>query len=197
MDSAGAGAILFTGRSAPYYPYVYTNSHYAFGDRYQPGSVICDGILYENILMNLDAHFDCLCVRSSVSAPIVCLEKDKVTEFSYGGHDFINLCGRFREVDGFVEILACSGEMMLVRKNVKRPVEDISGTVVKRSFQDDVSFWVINGTSMMQMTSRKSFIACWPGKKKELNAVWRSLDYIQQGDNLYSFPILFKVVSAE
>lgn len=195
MEAAGAGAVLFNGRSAPYYPYVYTNSHYAFGDLYQPGTLICDGIRYDDVLMNLDSHFDCLCVRSSLIAPMVCVEKDKVTEFSYGGHTFINLVNKYHEVDGYVEVLGRSGEMVLVRKLIKRPLEDVSGVVVVRFFRDEESFWLINGESAKQITSHKSFFDLYPEKKKVLKSTWRSMSYLQQDDYLCSYPLLFKVVA--
>lgn len=118
--AAGEKSLLYRGRLAPEYNFRFNGHCYAESKEFLPGSVMYNGRLYENVLLNIDAYADLLLARYVM---ITALARDYVDYTVIGGRRYVNLNyqGRCKDAPtGFCEELYTAGDLGFYSKITKR-----------------------------------------------------------------------------
>ena len=90
-DAAQENSVLFRGRQATQYPFLYNGVPYWSPDGFKEGSVDYNGKTYYGVLLNIDACVQDLLVKYRPEMPAVALDIDYVTSFVIDGTPYSNL----------------------------------------------------------------------------------------------------------
>lgn len=90
-EAAGSKSVLYRGQSATKYMLRY-NGHYFWDTReYKPGTVMYNGKLYKDVLLNVDACEQELLTRVSMGSSEIKLQREYVEWFQIGEDRYVNL----------------------------------------------------------------------------------------------------------
>jgi hypothetical protein len=131
-----------------------------FGSRdWVVGSVLYDGIFYENVRMRYDLLDDKLVIDHHYAAIDLELISQKVTNFNLGGHRFVRLvtpkAGTLST--GFYELLY-DGKMKLYSRWSKSRVESISGREIQVRYEEYGRLFLFHNDVYFPVKSRASVI---------------------------------------
>ena len=118
--AAGEKSLLYRGRLAPEYNFRFNGHCYAESKEFLPGSVMYNGRLYEDVLLNIDACADLLLTRYVM---VSATARDYVDYAIIDGRRYVNLNYRGRCKDapaGFFEELCTNGDLGFYSKITKR-----------------------------------------------------------------------------
>ena len=110
-------------------------------DNFSMGSVVFDGHYYFNIPLKYDVFDEKLLIKdpNTLNAPIIELEKNKISEFTIDNHKFINILiseNHKNEVTGFFEILYVVDSLKLYKKYQKEIIRKTDEKVISYQFKD-------------------------------------------------------------
>lgn len=92
MEAAGNQAVLYRGHQATSYANMRYNGHYYWETPlFRNGSVMLDGRLYTNVLLNVDSCERQLLACAAQGVPAIALNRDDVEWFEIEGNRFVNL----------------------------------------------------------------------------------------------------------
>ncbi|HMH24463.1 MAG TPA: hypothetical protein VK563_21925 [Puia sp.] len=155
----GEQALIYNGIEHIDYP-VMTGHPYFDAGGVQKGSVVYDGILYDDMPMLYDLVRDQV-VIFNFSGESISLSGEKIKEFSLPGHRFIN------SPSGFYELL-CSGTVTLLAKRTKTVEESIVDlTVVYTAIEKD-HYFIIKGGVNHPVANLNSMLEILKDKRKEI-----------------------------
>ena len=114
--------VLFRGKvSQRYNPQIFNGTPYLDPDGFKEGTVVCDGVLYEDILLNLDVFLHELNVRQDKDHVSISTDREQIPWFTIGQRKFVNLkyLGISSAEDGFYGILSDGDAALLERIDKK------------------------------------------------------------------------------
>ena len=142
------GSTLYRGRTPDLYPFKYNGTYYLYTRNFTRGDVMYNGVLYRNILLNLDAYAMELHVRPEGSSAPIVLYKDRLAWFTMDGKRYVNLryYGIENTVDGFYELAADGTEPLFTfrRKLFKLKTSQSMPVSTIEQFDDNYDPDVVN-----------------------------------------------------
>jgi hypothetical protein len=167
---------LFNGRR--YYIYDAKMEEHQFfeGRKWQNGTVYYDGQRFDSIPMLYDIVKDELVIRHFNSDPLI-LQFDKVDYFIKNNHIFRRLEAG-KDIDpqmrtGYYDLLY-EGKSKVVARRSKQRQEKIVDKRVIGIFPEKSFYYIIKNDRYHYVRSRKSVLALFPEKKKELRKMLRN-----------------------
>lgn len=165
-------ATLYRGRTPDLYPFKYNGTYYLYTKDFSRGDVMYNGVLYRNILLNLDAYAMELQVRPDGSSAPIVLYRDRLAWFTMGGSRFVNLryYGVQKAQDGFYELAADgTAPLFSLRKKLFKlktsqtmpmsTIEQFDGNYdpdVVNYFDADIDYYVLENGALRKL-GRKAF----------------------------------------
>lgn len=131
---AGVLSTFMRGALPEAYPYTYNGTPYLESPAYKIGSVLYNGKLYHNVLVNLDANRMDLLVRLSADYSPIATYRDQTAWFTMGTRLFVNLSymGFENGPQGYFELLH-DGEapvLKLVTKRLRTQAGNFNGGAI-------------------------------------------------------------------
>jgi len=161
----GVQARVYNGIEHVPYPPLVKGQPYFVSDSIREGSVVYDGVLYTNILMEYDLVRDQLIVRNK-SGNYISPPQGRIERFNLDGHEF------FHTPNGYYDLLA-TGKITLVAKRIKQLVESIVTLQVTYSIEERNRYYRLEGGVYHPIHNRKALFALFGDKKKEVRQYLR------------------------
>ena len=171
IQDSGYKSVLFRGRIAQSYNATpYNGTYYWSSPEFQSGSVMYNGKLYTDVLLNIDANTQDLLVRSNPNTLPVILDREYV-EYCYIGEDkFLNLRNLGIDAkEGFYQVLAEGSEPVYlhISKDYMNSTDNVNGDVIGyydpnynpkiyRYFNYDARYYVYRGAKLKKIGRRKA-----------------------------------------
>lgn len=172
---AGDQAEMFVGKAEPGYPStIYMNHPYWLFDEFSPGNVVYNGLSYKNVSLRFDAYLQQLVVNTPVKRSNVYVPMNLVEKFTLGDTEYARRNGEF------MAILYSTPRMELVEQvQVTMKERLVDNAKVKREFKREVKYYLLRGGMTHEVSTLKSLIKLYPGRKKALKsyAKAQNLDY--------------------
>ena len=137
QQQAGMHSTLYRGKLPKLYPYKYNGTSYLESRQFSRGSILYNGKVYDNVLLNLDAFPQNLEVKPDAKIASVILDRSQVVWFTLNGARFVNLqyLGYPEAREGFYEVVR-DGKEPLLRFPEKVFKTDSQGNSVNRAGMD-------------------------------------------------------------
>lgn len=139
------------------------------------GTVVYDGIIYNNVKMQYDLIRDYLVIVHFDGFFRMNLVTEKVKEFSFNGHQYVRLekdsVNGLPFADGFYDKLY-SGSMTVLTKRTKRIEETVTDRLIQKVVEKDF-YYVYNGKKYIHVRSFKSLLDIVKDRSKEVRQYLR------------------------
>ena len=175
--AAGVRSLLFRGRLQPHYVQQAPNdgsTYFAYSKDFEKGTVVFRGKLYTDVLMNLNAHTDELCIKDLVRGLAVILPKEYIGSFSIGLHQYEYLkqdVGSAQKT-GYYEVLY-AGKVKLWKKIRKIFHEEPENGVLRRGFQLSESFYLWKNNTWNVVNKESDLRRLYPDQKNIIKRLAR------------------------
>lgn len=162
-----------------YVPYAFKlddGSHYFLSDTLEVGSVVYDGLRFDNVAMMYDQVKDQLVVQEAGNFFKIYLVNEKVSEFSLLGHTFVrivpdSLNARVMST-GFYD-RRYQGKSGVYVKTSKMIQEATTNDGIKRTINSVIRYYVLMAGKFHPVKKEKSVLALLGDKKKEVRQYLR------------------------
>jgi hypothetical protein len=166
---------LYNGTEHIYYSPAMEGHGYFLDRETHAGSVIYDGVFYNNVQMQYDIIKDYLVILHFDRFFKMNLISDKVKEFSFAGHNFVRMVKDSTNdlpfATGFYDRLY-NGNMILLAKHQKRIEETVTDRVVQRVVEKTF-YYLYNGKNYQPVRSYKSLLGMLKDHSKEVRQYLR------------------------
>lgn len=150
------------------------------------GSIIYDGQPYFNLELKYNVFDDELLLKNSEKsmAPIVQLNKHKITNFTINQHRFTNISFNKNSVDltGFFEILDQNDSIVLYKKHLKKQFAKTDRKTVYYEFKSLSEYYIQYKNSFYKIKKLRNFNSIFPSYSKELNEICSRYEAIRKLD---------------
>ncbi|GAB3994356.1 hypothetical protein GCM10028807_31930 [Spirosoma daeguense] len=148
---------------------------YYVAENLQTGTVLYNGINYENVLMLYDIVRDELAVQPPDGAYRLRLRNEKIARFSFDKHTFTRIVADSATGirTGFYELLH-DGKVKALAKRQKEVLEDISTGVYKGEYLPKDRFYVFKDNTYHEVKTKSSLLRLFPDQSKELRKFIRT-----------------------
>lgn len=177
-DAAQGYSVLYRGELSIYSRSKKPNdgsTSFAFSANFEKGDIIFCGKQYLDVILNLNAHTDELCVIDPVIGLNIIVNKNFVDSFSMGSRQFVH----FKEVDnpilsnGYYEVLY-SGGFKLYKKNQKQYFENTKdGLYIKKGFTLVENFYLCKNDKWYRIASKRDLKKLYVGQAKIIDQLQR------------------------
>ena len=177
LQEAGLNAAIFRGPEVVKYQFRYQGTPYAYTETFYAGSIVYNGVKYEGVELNLNAHKDELHLKITSSGTVLELDKDIVGEFVIGRRQFVTLVGE-NAVEGlpqgYYQVLYKGGDILL-KKNIRTFHERLqtSGNGVFRYFDQSNKYYLLKDGQVYPISRNKDFAKVYKGEKKAIKGFVR------------------------
>ena len=142
MEQSGGASLLYRGHKASVYPMAFNGTYYWNGPVFLSGEVCYNGIVYHDLLLNVDAvRQDLLIMKPGLAGAEIALPSERVEQFRMGGHRFVNLRKQYGESapDGFWEVLY-DGRAKVLKQVSRQLRKDVDGRFRMETGYDDATY---------------------------------------------------------
>lgn len=169
---------LYNGKEYLDYDKYYLRGHQFFKSaEEQAGSIYYDNYLYPAVPLRYDVLLDQLVLSPPESSLLFKLANDKVSYFNVHGHSFIRLVvdtlAQSAIRPGFYDLLV-DGKTQVLAKRSKRIQEQATSRGMEGDFLVTDKFFIRKNDAYYPVNLKKSVLALFPAKKKELQKYIRS-----------------------
>ena len=140
------------------YNIAYEGTPYWYSSEFKEGSVLYDGVLYDGIMLNVDAYVNELVAIPVGSKTPIVLDRDFVDSFTLGDRRFVNFRKRGYDVDeGFMEEMYSDGVSSIYRslsKYVTVVTDQASSSKYSRSVFTDTEYYYLESCGTLSPIRR-------------------------------------------
>jgi len=169
---------LYRGGQYAEYGFLLKDGHPFFGeDRLRKGTVVYNGILYENVALLYDEVQDQPVTPDPLKVFKIALIPFQVDRFTIEDHSFIRLSdslNRSQPANGFYEQLY-KGHISLLKRERKSIQEDVSNPAdgVRRFIEAHVSYYIKRGNEYYSVNNKGSLLYALKDKSRETRKFMR------------------------
>lgn len=188
-SSVHAGAVQFTIKQyhqfisnvAPLYngpQYVEYDTRIHMGHPYfqspgfNPASIMYDDILYEGIPLKYDLVKNEVVIKDPSGVFRLSLSNDKISHFKILDHTFIRILrdSNNRSVinTGFYDVLYKGINMVLLKKETKKILEDMKSDGFKRSIEDNADYYIARNNTYYSVNTKGQIFSLFKDRKNEV-----------------------------
>jgi hypothetical protein len=190
LASAGNGALIYSGRKEAVYPYV-KGHPYADTDRYREGWLVCEGRMYPQQMMRLDAHADELIVLSADRRFGIVVSPGRVDSVMLPPYTYVYVKAQPAKQalpQGYYAKLYDGAAWKVVKRETKSRDKVANGKVMEEHFISRTRYYIGKDGLYRAASGRSAALKCFPDRKKELQAYIRlqGLDFKNRPDEAYA-----------
>ena len=155
------------------------STYYAYSSVFEKGNVLFRGKLYKDVLLNLNAHRDELCVMDANNGVVVVLNKHFVDSFSMGTgreRQFVHFKQEANPVlsNGYYESIY-SGKFILYKKILKQYDVSISYSLLQmKSYILSESFYLQKNGIWYRVGAKRDLKKLFANQKREIDQLCRT-----------------------
>jgi hypothetical protein len=186
-QSSGDQSGLYNGSQHSGYPFSFEAGQPFFNnDKPGTGSVVYDGILYENVSLQYDEVQEALVMQDSTRR--MRLLNDRIERFTLFNNNFIRIVKDTESTvlirTGFYNLLY-AGKTSMLKREEKIIREDPSTGVLLRFVDSHVYYYIKMNNSYLSIKSKKGLLNIFKDKKKDIRQYIRKnkLSYRKDRDN--------------
>jgi len=187
-QNAGDQSRLFNGSQYSGYLFSFTNGHPFFKEN-KPGigSVLYDGVLFENLSLQFDEVQEVLVADSARRIQLV---NERIENFSLYGNNFVRLVKDTLATAGTVKTgfynILYDGPHSLFKREEKFVREEVSTGELQRFIEVHTFYYIKKDNAYLPVRAKKSILSIFPDKKKEIKQYIRKnkLSYKRDRDNM-------------
>jgi hypothetical protein len=163
---------LYRGGQYAEYSFLLKEGHPFFGeDRLRKGTVIYNGIRYENVSLLYDEVLDLLVMPDPLKVFKITLISSEVEGFTIEDHSFVRLSdslNRSQPANGFYELLY-KGHISLLKREKKTTQEDVSNPAegIRRFIDVHISYYLKRGDEYYSVNNKGSLLYALKDKNRE------------------------------
>lgn len=174
-------AVIFRGPVYVKYPYTLRGTPYAYSNDFKEGRLRYNSKEYKSVMLNLDASRDELHLKVHETQLTIVVDKEYVSDFSYGGHNFINVAGD-RSIagieEGYYEVLY-KGDVTLLKKTVQKfsnssGVDVAAGATSLKQFVTRHYYYMVTDGVAIQVKKRGDFMKNYKEKRNAIKQFIKS-----------------------
>jgi hypothetical protein len=157
-----------------YVPYLlpFSEGHPFFQfDHYDTGSILYDGVLYNNVRMLFDLAQDVLVIDPPFHTSAIQLFNDKVQAFVLFGHNFVRIAGdsanHAQLATGFYEVMY-RGSSILLRKDAKNIQQSVVYDGLQVFVKEKVSYYLKKNGIYYPVNNKKELLIVLADAKKNI-----------------------------
>jgi hypothetical protein len=158
-DFMGPQSLVYNGREPADYPQMKGHPYFVM-EGVQKGSVVYDGILYQDLPLLYDLVKDHLIVFNYAGDQIS-LATEKIKEFSLPGHRFMQIAGLYYD-------LLCSGKVILLSRRIKTIEESIVDLQVVYTASEKDKYFIVRDGVSYSVGNLNGLLDLLKDKKKEI-----------------------------
>jgi len=161
LKDASENSVLFRGRTALRYNVAHEGTPYWYTSDFKEGSVLYDGVRYDGILLNMNAHTrELVAIPEGGTVPIV-LERDFVDSFTMDGKHFVNLRKQgYDATEGYYEEMYDDGTQAIYRILIKYASVSYDSTssskYSKTTFNQTESYFLKRGDTIYPVSNHRA-----------------------------------------
>lgn len=161
----GDASPLYSGRQYVGYDYRIKGHQYFATDELVAGSLLYNGIFYDDVLMRYELVMDDLLVTFPDNDFKILIKKNDIEWFNLNGHLFKRF--ETERLRGFYDIIYNSQLQVLV-KRIKILEEEIRGQTLNREFVQKNQYYIKNGEDVAAVSGKKDLLNYFKSDKKEI-----------------------------
>lgn len=181
---------LYNGSEYAGYPFRFTEGHQFFEvNELAKGSIVYDGMLYEDVPMQIDLISDHVIINSFEGAYRIQLINEKISSFILLNHRFIQIVKDSTESDiistGFYDQLY-SGNISVFKKEKKKVDENVSITTgITRTVLQENYYYIERNAKYFYVKNKGSLLNVFADRKKDVKQFIRKnkLNFKKDPDN--------------
>ena len=165
-----------------YYRRIYEGHAFIYNAAFVNGSVVFDGILYENIPVKYDLLRNVLVIKGqNQGSPSFTPDIEKISYFTLGDHAYTKLKRDAANVlesgARFYEVLYAGKEITLLKKENKTIEEELNPAVgLRRTVISSTNFYLKKDNAYFLVNRNRQILSALRDKEKELRDFIRSQD---------------------
>jgi len=163
---------LYRGNRYHEYAFQLAEGHPFYGDgKAHKGSVLYNGILYEDLTLLYDMVKDLVVMPSPFGAYKLYLISSQVDSFTIEDHSFILVKDSLNPTaphNGFYEQLY-KGKIRLLKKNKKVVREDLQLSGVRQYIDSSLSYYIKKGDAYYAVHNKRTLLYAFSDRSRELN----------------------------
>jgi hypothetical protein len=166
----GVNAHLYTGSEYVDYDHTMTGNPYFASLYFTNGAIVYDDILYKNVQMFYDILNDDVVLKNYNDTALL-LPKEKVSSFSFAGHNFIKIIPDSATAEikpGYYEVLY-NGNTKLFAKRKKEITEKIQIQYYEALFTEHDQYYILKNDVFYQVGDKNGALNVMKDRKKELS----------------------------
>lgn len=171
---AGAGLKLYNG--VQYNAFVpRTNGHpYFISDSLLSSSILYDGVLYQDVKMKYDLVDEKLILYNYAANFLFCPGKEKISQFTIGGHFFENvsmpMTGMQLPVNGFFEKIFSGSNVNVYVKWEKKLLQPVRAEDTLAFYRQYKTNYISKNGELYEIAGKKSLYKVMEDKKQEIRS---------------------------
>ena len=201
QQAAGDHSILYRGKQADRYNYLANGNPYWSDATFRLGDLLCEGKLYRDVPINIDARKQRVLVQLSASMLAVSLTPEQVPSFTIGDRRFIGTGPGGALPEGFYEIIGSGPELIYkhIDKQLSSSTTNMNGdpigyydenyrSNVTRYFAHKATYYFRDAAGVIsRFKGRNALIRKFPGRKKEIRQALRAARLDEPGVSFDTF----------
>lgn len=201
QQAAGDRSILFRGKQAERYHFLANGNPYWTDATFHRGDILCEGNLYRDVPLNIDARLQRVLVQLSASTLAVSLTPAQVPSFTIGDHRFIGTGPGQVLPEGFYEVIGNGPELVYkhVDKRLNSSTSNVNGDTIgyyDENYRTDVTrffgrvatyYFQDAAGEISRFRGRNALIRKFPGRRKEIRQALRDARLDEPGTSFDTF----------
>lgn len=169
---------LYNGAEYADYAYQITEGHPFFESAdFNSGSVVYDGILYENVRLLYDIVKEEVVIKDPFEIYKIALINERLSEFTLSNHTFVRLVendsGNAVINTGFYEVLY-SGTTGVYKKQKKKVQENVAfANGIKRYVVETSNYFILKDHKFYPVNNKRSLLSLFKNKDNEIQQFMR------------------------
>lgn len=177
-NALGDEAHVFNGKEYVNYDKYFMKGHQFYkSNEEQPGAIYYDGYLFAGVPLLYDVVLDQIIISEPTGSLLFKLENNKIATFNVHGHSFIRLVtdslASSAISTGFYDLLTDSKTRILAKRR-KTMFEEATPKGMQGEFTEADKFFIRKNNTYYPVSKKKTLLAVFPNKKKELQKYIRS-----------------------
>lgn len=182
---------IFNGKQ--HYAYSSLIEGYAYypDNEWKTGTVVYDGIAYNNILLKYDIVKDEVVITSPEGSIYIALFSPRIQEFTFSEFKFINIekGNEYLLPQGFYRVLL-KGQATVLSKVTKSIKEEIVNNELNRRFEQETKYYIVKEGKCRYIRNKEALLSSLQEKRKAVQ------DYISHNKLKYRKQIEETIVAA-
>jgi hypothetical protein len=164
---AGTNSHLYNGSQYIDYDHRITGNPFFEASHFADGSIVYDGIFFENVQMFYDILHDDVVIKNYNDSSLI-LVKEKISSFNYAAHKFVRLDSSETGIPtGFYDVLF-EGKITLYARRKKEVIEKVNLQYSESYFATSVEYYILSDSIYHLVSDKRSVLQVMADKRADV-----------------------------